>query len=455
MYSRLLAAGDRAGARKVAGSVAGLLGILVGILVAGGILFAPVLVDLLTPGFTGPKRELTIHLVRVLFPGTGLLVMSAWCLGLLNSHHRFFLSYAAPVAWNLTIVAAILFFGPGAEAGRVATLAAFGAVAGSALQLAIQLPGALRAAGGIDWTLDWKGPATREVGRTFVPAVMSRGVAQLSAWVDLVIASLLPTGAVAGLVNAQLLYTLPVSLFGMSIAASELPAMSRESSGTDRDEALRRRVGDALERVAFFVVPSAAAFLGLGHLVAGLVFQSGRFTDADARFVWGILAGSAVGLLAATLARILSSALFALGDTRTPLRIGLVRVSLATVVGFAAATFGPGIVGVEARWGIAGLTLAGGLAAWVEFALLRSHLQGRIGSFGLPRRRLLALWTAAATGVGVAWAGGRLWPQLATIPAALLGLGLFGVTYLGMATVLGVPQVTAVIRRVQGIRSHE
>ena len=455
VYSRLLASGDREGARRVAGAVAGLLGSLVGLLVAGGILFAPILVDLLTPGFSGPKRELTIHLVRVLFPGTGLLVMGAWCLGILNSHHRFFVSYAAPVAWNLAIVAAILIFGPGAEAGRVATIAAFGAVAGSALQLSIQLPGALRAAGGVRLSLDWKAPATREVGRTFMPAALSRGVAQVSAWVDLVIASLLPTGAVAGLVNAQLLYTLPVSLFGMSIAASELPAMSRESAGADRDEALRRRVAGGLERVAFFVVPSAAAFLGLGHLIAGLVFQSGRFTQSDARFVWAILAGSAIGLLAATFARIISSALFALGDTRTPLRCALVRVSLATMVGFSAAKFGPGMIGVEARWGVAGLTLAGGLAAWVEFALLRSHLHRRIGSFGLPLRRLVTLWGAAAAGVVAAWGGLLLLPTLAIIPAALLGLGLFGITYLGLASLLGVPQVAEVIRSLRGPRSHE
>ena len=165
-----------------------------GLLVSAGVLLAPVLVDLLTPGFSGAKRDLTIHLARILFPGTGLLVMGAWCLGILNSHHRFFLSYAAPVAWNLTIIAALLVFGPGAEAGRVAAIAAAAAVVGSLLQFLIQLPGAWRAVGGVRPSLRWEDPATREVRRTFLPAVMSRGVAQISSWVDLIIASLLPTG---------------------------------------------------------------------------------------------------------------------------------------------------------------------------------------------------------------------------------------------------------------------
>ena len=455
VYSRLLANGDREGARRVAGAVAGLLGVLVGLLVSAGVLLAPVLVDLLTPGFSGAKRDLTIHLARILFPGTGLLVMGAWCLGILNSHHRFFLSYAAPVAWNLTIIAALLVFGPGAEAGRVAVIAAAAAVVGSLLQFLIQLPGAWRAVGGGRPSLRWGDPATREVRRTFLPAVMSRGVAQISSWVDLIIASLLPTGAVAGLINAQLLYTLPVSLFGMSIAAAELPAMSRATVSEPDDGALRTRIDGALARVAFFVVPSAAAFLGLGHLVAGLIFQSGRFSEADARFVWSILAGSSIGLLAATSARIISSALYAMGDTKTPLRIALIRVTFATIAGFTAARFGPEVLGIDARWGVAGLTTAGGVAAWLEFVILRAHLRGKIGKFGLPPGRLPRLWAAALGGLLLAWGGLRAFPALGTLPAALTGLSLFGAGYLGLTALLGVPQVGELVRRLGSVRENE
>ena len=137
-----------------------------------------------------------------------------------------------------------------------------------------------------------------------------------------------------GLANAQLLYTLPVSLFGMSVSAAELPAMSRAVGGeADVAAHLRARLAAGLRQVAFFVVPSAVAFAALGDLVAGTILQTGRFRHEDALYVWGILAGSAVGLLASTLGRLYASTFWALRDTRTPLRFAMVRVTLTAVLG--------------------------------------------------------------------------------------------------------------------------
>ena len=126
--------------------------------------------------------------------------------------------------------------------------------------------------------------------------------------------------------NAQLLYMLPVSLFGMSVSAAELPAMSGVATADAAGlEALRRRLDAGLRQIAFFVVPSAMAFLALGDVIAAALLQTGRFAHADAVYVWGILAGSAVGLLASTLGRLYSSSYYALRDTRTPLRFAIVR----------------------------------------------------------------------------------------------------------------------------------
>ncbi|TFH58617.1 MAG: murein biosynthesis integral membrane protein MurJ, partial [Gemmatimonadales bacterium] len=431
VYSRLLGAGNREEARRVAGAVAGLLGLVVGMLVLIGVLTAPWLVDLITPGFSGEKRELTIQLVRILFPGIGFLVLGAWCLGVLNSHGRFFLSYAAPVVWNLTIVATVVVVGPGATTGRVAVVAAGAAVAGSLLQFLVQLPSAFKALGGLRLSLGRHGPEVAEVRRTFGPALLTLGVAQIGAYVDTLIASLLPTGAVAGLFNAQVLYTLPVSLFGMSVAAAELPQMSLERGARGIvPDAFRQRIESGMERVAFFVVPSAAVFMGLGHLVAGLVFQSGRFSAEDARYVWVILAAASVGLLAGTFARLFPSAFYALGDTKTPFRVAALRMVLATTAGFTAARFGPALLGVEARWGVAGLTLASGLAGWVEFLILRRALQAHVGIPQLPTGRLLRLVTAAVLGVLCAWTVLFLIGTHAIIPQSLAGLGTFGVVYL-------------------------
>ena len=108
VYAALVARGDRREADRVAGAVASLLAMLIALLVLAGVLATPLLIDAIAPGFSGAKRDLTIDIVRILFPGAGLLVMSAWCLGVLNSHHRFLLSYTAPVVWNAAMIAALV-----------------------------------------------------------------------------------------------------------------------------------------------------------------------------------------------------------------------------------------------------------------------------------------------------------------------------------------------------------
>src|SRR6266567_3622010 len=111
VYARLLAEGDEEEAGKVAGAVGALLALLVSLLCLVGVLVTPWLIDIIAPGFSGPKRDLTIALVRIFFPGAGLLVLSAWCLGILNSHRKLFLSYAAPVMWSGAMIGTLLVFG--------------------------------------------------------------------------------------------------------------------------------------------------------------------------------------------------------------------------------------------------------------------------------------------------------------------------------------------------------
>src|SRR3989442_13967073 len=229
VYAAVIARGDMREADRRAGAVASLLALVVSGLVLAGVLATPLFIDAIAPGFQGAKRDLTIQIVRILFPGAGLLVLSAWCLGVLNSHHRFLLSYTAPVMWNAAMIATLVIFGSHTPLPRLAVLLAWGSVAGSALQFAVQVPVVFTVAKDLRFTLDLASEHVRIVARNFVPVFISRGVVQVSAYVDALLASLLPTGAVTGLSNAQLLYTLPVTLFGMSVPAAELPPMSGAS----------------------------------------------------------------------------------------------------------------------------------------------------------------------------------------------------------------------------------
>src|SRR5690348_8824186 len=122
VYAALLGRGEREEARQVAGVVAAVLSLVVGALVLLGIVAAPWLIPLIAPGFHGVKQAETIRVVRILFPGVGLLVLSAWCLGILNSHRRFFLSYAAPVVWSAAMIVAMLAFGRGTPLYRLAAI---------------------------------------------------------------------------------------------------------------------------------------------------------------------------------------------------------------------------------------------------------------------------------------------------------------------------------------------
>ncbi len=302
VYAKLLAQDDEEEASHVAGAVLGLLALITSLVVLAGVFASPYLIDLIAPGFEGERRELAVRLVKILFPGAGLLVMSAWCLGILNSHHRFFISYTAPVAWNLTIISSLIVFGGRVGQFPLAEVAAWAAVIGSALQFGVQLPTVFRVVHRLRPVIDLASVHVRKVVTNFFPVFMSRGVIQISAFVDEIIASYLPIGAVVSLTYAQSLYTLPVSLFGMSVSAAELPAMAR-AMGTSEQvaEVLRRRLDAGLRRIAFLIVPSAMAFLAFGDVLAAVLYQTGEFKRDAAVYVWGILAGSSIGLHAATL----------------------------------------------------------------------------------------------------------------------------------------------------------
>ncbi len=240
----------------------GVLCVVCSALVLLGVVSAPLLVDIIAYGFHAEKRELTIRIVRILFPGTGMLVMSAWCLGVLNSHHRFLLSYTAPVAMNAAMIATLGIFG-GVVQDRLAMDLAWGFVLGSVLQFLVQLPRVLQLLPTFRPTLEMRSEQVRTVLRNFGTIFLGRGVVQFSAVIDSIIASKLPDGAVASLAYAQVISMLPISLFSMSVSAAELPTLSG-AIGDSQEEVtafLRGRLSAGLRRIAFFVVPSAVAFL--------------------------------------------------------------------------------------------------------------------------------------------------------------------------------------------------
>ncbi len=188
-------------------------------------------------------------------------------------------------------------------------------------------------------------------------------------------------------------------------------------------------------------MPSAVAFLALGDIVAAPIYQRGNFTAADTVYVWSILAGSAVGLLASTLGRLYSSAFYALRDTRTPLKFAMLRVGLAAFLGYLLSQHAPALIGIDSKWGAAGITAASGLCGWIEFVLLRRGMNRRIGASGLALSYTVKLWIAAGAGAAAAWAVKTATPGVHPVLRALLALGPYGIVYFAMAFFMKLPEV--------------
>lgn len=452
VYSRLRAEGREKEAGRVAGGVLVTLALVIAVLVGLGILFTPQLLPILAGGLKDETRAMAIDFVRILFPGIGILVLSAWCLGILNSHRRFFLSYAAPVAWSVVMIAAFLYFGPKQTVEQVARTGTWAFVVGAVAQLLVQVPMVLKLVGShISLAPHWSDTNVRTVLRNFIPVGVSRGVVQISNYVDILISSFLPEGTLSLITYATTISYVPVSMFGIGISAAELPEMSSVMGSDDeRARQLRERLNAGLRHIAFFVIPSALAMVAAGDVMADALFGHGKLaSDENIRFIWGILAGSAVGLLASTSGRLYSSTYYALHDTRTPLRFAIVRVILTSILGYLFAVPLPRALGLDGHWGGAGLTVSFGVAGWAEYMLLRHALGKRIGKTGLPASLSARLWASAIVAGGAAFGLKRLLSLSSSVITAILVLGAFGLVYLGVTLLLKVPEATVLLRRLK------
>lgn len=450
VYAGFVGENRHEAAGRFAGAALGLLAVAAYGLAVAGMVLAPWLVPWVYPEIPPDYQALLVTVIRIMLPMVATLVVGAWALGVLNTHRRFFVSYVAPVLWNAGIIGAAVAVGTGlgyAALGRdgdIVLALAWGALAGSVFVVLFQLPFVVGVLRHFRLSFSTRVEGVHEAVRNLLPVIAARGVVNLSALLDGILAALLAMGAVTTLGRAQTLYVLPISLFGMAVAAAELPELSRRHRA-DVSE-LAGRVRSALERAGFFLVPSLAAYLVFGEVLVEALFQRGTFGAADTRAVAVVLAAYALGLLASGRSRSLSSAFFALRDTRTPARVAAVRVLVSLAVGvplmFPLDGFGVG----DLRFGAAGLALGASAGAWVEYAMLRRHLARRLPGHGPRGRHTAGLVAAAALASGVALAE-RAWVEpviRAGVPGAYEGVAAaagtalaFGVAYLVAAWALG------------------
>jgi putative peptidoglycan lipid II flippase len=447
VYASLTTRDDPRAARALAGSVAGILLAASGAASLIGIALAPAITQAVAPGFDEQTTRLTVALVRILFPMSGLMILSAWCLGILNSHRRFFLPYAAPAVWNIAGIAALVgaaqwLVGPDLPVEdrlhALATALAWGTLAGSALQLIIQLPTCWRLLQGLPVSLKANVEGVGNVLRAWGPLVIGTGVAQISGLVDTLLGSLLGQGSVANLGYAQLLQTLPISLFGVSVAAVALPDLSRDAAGAAPAAQLQARLAAGFRTITFYVIAASVAYIALGREIVAALFQTGRFGTAEAAAVGGILAAYGIGITGHATAKLFASGYYALRDTRTPVAIAVLSLAIST----AAAIL------LMRRMGAAGIALGASIGAFVNLVLQVRGLTPRVGrilgraEWGAVLKAILAAGMAglAARGVATLLAGAH---PLTVGGAALV---MFGAAYLAATYAFGHPDARRLTR---------
>ncbi|MDE2762606.1 MAG: murein biosynthesis integral membrane protein MurJ [Gemmatimonadota bacterium] len=441
VYVRLLEEGREEEAGRAAGAVLGLLAVAAGVLAALGSWAAPLLATVVATGFAGDERvDILVSLLRLLFPMAGVLVVSAWALGILNSHRRFFVAYVAPALWNLSMIVTLLAAAAKGLLGVNLVFAlAWGALAGGGLQLLFQLPYLAPFLRHVVPSLSTRVTGVREVVANFLPVVAARGAVNLSALLDTNLASRLTTGAVGVMGYAQTLYLLPISLFSLSVAAAELPELSRDRAAGLR--AVRDRAERAVGTVLFWLIPITAGYIVFREEVMSIYRTGGAFGETDAVVAGLVLAAYALGLPASGASRVLSSAYYALGDTRTPARIAYMRIIVSAATGVSLMfPLDRHMVG-DLGLGAAGLGVGASVGAWLEVSLLKRGLGRRLSGLSFGGRRVALYLLAAGVAVAAGLGSGLLLPLLPPahpVLAAAATILPVAVVYLWVAHVMNV-----------------
>ena len=423
VYSAALDRNDARAAKALAGALLGILLAAVSLLTIAGILLAPVLVGVVAGGLNAETEALAVVLTRVMFPMTGLMVISGWCLAIQNSHRRFFMSYASATVWSLAQI--VLLFGWGTTRDSDARPAIFGlgtrvsdttelawwfawaTLVGAVLQIAVQLPQVISLVRPMRISLDRTVPGVDRTLRNFGPVVLALSAVQISSFIDTRIASQLPVGALTNIYYASLIYTLPVSVFGLSVAAASLPDFASDTAHAT--DVLRDRLRAGWVRILFYIIPSTIVFIVFGDLVVTLLLQSGKFGASDTVLVHWVLAAYAIGLVGYSSVKLLASAHYAFNDYRTPLRASVFAIITSAILAVSLA-----LPFRESLRAAAGIALGSALGSYVNLILLARGLRRRLGPLYSG-----AMWKGTGRIVGAT--------AVATVGAFLIRRGLEGV----------------------------
>ena len=398
-------------ALNLAKSALKFLSILLVITAACGIVFSPLIVRIIAPGFSDSpfKISLTVTLTRIMFPYIFFIGLVGLCMGILNALGHFAAPALAPVVLNIAIITSVFFISPHMAIPVIGL--AIGVLAGGFLQLCLQIPFLIKKGFYFRQKAKIYHPGLKKVGKLVIPAIFGAAVYQINILVGTLLSSLLPEGSVSYLYYADRLVQFPLGIFAISTATAVLPTLSRQIADKNFN-AVKDTFSYAIMLVLFITIPAMIGLIILREPIVALLFKRGAFDAETSRLTAQALFYYGIGLWAFASERILVSTFYALQDTRTPVKFAAISILTNLIVG----------ITLMSPIGHGGLALATSLASMLNVGLLARALIKRLGS--LNRRNITQstckiILCSAIMGL-IVWTA-----SLLIIPAGKETLGLF------------------------------
>jgi putative peptidoglycan lipid II flippase len=417
VFTDLLEQGRKKEAFRVASSLFLLITLILGSLTVVFILVAPWVMPLFAPGFGGDLKDLTVQLSQVMFPIVMLMALSGVVVGMLNSFEHFSVPALAPVAWNVVIIASLVWLRPAFD--EPINAYAVGVLAGTVVQLVLPMPWLRRYGFRFEWSLDWRNPHVRQVLKLMLPVTIALGLINFSLLINSFFGTLVSDQAPAAIDRAFRIYMLPQGLFSVAIATILFPTLSRYAARREFGD-LRRTMANGLRQIALLLIPSAAIMAVFAEPITRLVYQRGAFDAHATELVSTAMVWWSISLPFQGMSLLFSRTYFSL--QRPWVTTALAGGNLVVNAAVAAALYEPfGIAGVVVGTvvGTVGMTIAQG-------ALLRPELggvEGRETALAILRM-LVAAAALAAVAYAVWWGLDNALGRSLPAQAASLGIAI-------------------------------
>lgn len=370
----------------LAANVLNAISVLLLVLSFIGIIFAPQLVRLITPGFSLEAQASTASLTRIMFLSPLFLGISGVLGGMLQSFRRFFIYSLAPVFYNLGIIAGALWFSSWWGINGLA----YGVILGAFLHMAIQIPAVYVLGYRHSFKIKWRDKATLEIGRLMIPRTLSLAITQIDLLVTTIIASGLASGSLAVFNLANNLQSFPIGIFGISFAIAAFPTLSQNAFNLAK---LEESFSSTMRQILFFVIPASVFLITLRAQIVRVILGSGAFTWQDTILTMNTLALFSISLFAQASAPLLVRVFYARHDSKTPFYLGIFTVIADIVL----------CLTLSKSMGVAGLALAYSISSILNFLLLWIWLHIKVGDLGVSKIISSALkFSLSAIGAGFA-----------------------------------------------------